>query len=81
MEKRKLPDFYQQLPAFSDFSAFPSPRWYQPLPDDWCVVITDVQGSTRAIEQGRYKQVNGVGVASIVAMVPQTAVMPLPQAG
>jgi hypothetical protein len=31
-------------------------------------VITDVVGSTKAIEEGRYKDVNAVGVASIVAL-------------
>jgi hypothetical protein len=32
------------------------------------VVITDVRGSTRAIEAGRYRDVNALGVASIVAL-------------
>lgn len=61
--------FYQQLSGFSEFLAFPDEQRYQPLPDDWSVIITDVEGSTRAIEQGKYKQVNGVGVASIVALL------------
>ncbi len=67
--------FYEQLEGFAEFSEFPHPDWYRPLPEDWCVVITDVQGSTQAIEQGRYKQVNGVGVASIVALL--NAIKPL----
>ncbi len=41
---------------------------YAGLPDDWHIVITDVEGSTQAIAEGRYKQVNAVGVASIVAV-------------
>jgi len=61
--------FYDQLPGFDTFLAFPDNRYYQPLPRDWSVVITDVEGSTRAIEAGKYKQVNGVGVASIVALL------------
>ncbi len=28
------------------------------MPDDWYVAITDVKGSTKAIEAGRYKDVN-----------------------
>jgi hypothetical protein len=67
--------FYEHLKGFAEFSEFPHAGWYQPLPDDWCVVITDVRDSTKAIEQGRYKQVNGVGVASIVALL--NAVRPL----
>ena len=41
---------------------------YTQVPDDWSVIITDVQGSTKAIEAGRYKDVNSLGVASIVAV-------------
>lgn len=33
------------------------------------MIVTDVIGSTKAIEAGRYKHVNGVGVASIVALL------------
>ena len=32
------------------------------------VIITDVRGSTKAIEQGRYKDVNTIGAATIVAL-------------
>lgn len=67
--------FYERLKGFYEFSEFPHAGWYQSLPDDWCVAITDVRDSTKAIEQGRYKQVNGVGVASIVALL--NAVQPL----
>ncbi len=67
--------FYEQIEGFSDFSEFSNAKWYHPLPEDWCVVITDVTDSTKAIEEGRYKQVNGVGVASIVALT--NAVKPL----
>ena len=61
--------FYQQLTGFSDFENLTDTRYYQPLPDNWSVVVTDVEGSTHAIEQGRYKEVNAVGVASIVALL------------
>ena len=67
--------FYESIAGFTEFSQFPNPQWYHPLPEDWCVIVTDVCNSTRAIEQGRYKQVNGVGVASIVALI--NAVKPL----
>ena len=60
--------FYAQLPAFADFVEVTDPKHYQPAPDDWLVVITDVIGSTKAIEAGRYKDVNSLGVASIVAL-------------
>jgi len=35
--------FYEQLEGFAEFSEFPHPDWYRPLPEDWCVVIADVQ--------------------------------------
>src|SRR5690606_7778149 len=38
------------------------------LPASSLLVLTDVAGSTQAIEAGRYKDVNALGVASIVAL-------------
>ncbi len=60
--------FYDSISAFSNFNEFHLQTWYHPLPVNWVVVITDVVGSTKAIEQGKYKQVNAMGVASIVAI-------------
>jgi len=40
---------------------------YTALPDDWQVVIADIVGSTRAIEQGRYKDVNVLGASCVIA--------------
>ncbi|MGI9383796.1 MAG: DUF3095 domain-containing protein [Methyloligellaceae bacterium] len=61
--------FYTDLTTFDDFADFVEFDAYAPVPDDWIVVISDVQGSTRAIEQGRYKDVNMVGAASITAVL------------
>lgn len=61
-------DFYARLPALSSFLDVTDLAKYHPAPDDWSLVVTDVQGSTVAIEAGRYKDVNAVGVASIVAI-------------
>jgi hypothetical protein len=57
--------FYADLPSFSDFLTLNSAAHYFDLPDDWFVVITDVVGSTKAIEKGRYQEVNTIGAASI----------------
>lgn len=67
--------FYADLHGFGHFSDFSAVTSYQPLPADWWIVITDVEGSTRAIEAGRYKDVNAVGAASIIALL--NAVEPL----
>lgn len=60
--------FYAELPTFDRFVDVHDPTLYVRAPDDWDVVVTDVEGSTEAIEAGRYKDVNALGVASIVAL-------------
>lgn len=61
--------FYAELPAFENFDDFVEFAAYAPIPDDWVVVLTDVRGSTGAIKQGRYKDVNMAGAASITAVL------------
>jgi hypothetical protein len=61
--------FYRDLPALEKFSEAVEIRRHTPVPEDWWIVITDVVGSTRAIEAGDYKKVNTVGVACIAALV------------
>ncbi len=70
--------FYDQLTPFTDFNAFANPTLYTPLPSDWHVVITDVRGSTQAILNGQYKQVNAIGAASIMALLNAAAPIPVP---
>lgn len=60
--------FYKDLPALAEFGDVANPSRYAPAPASWLLVITDVEGSTKAIEAGRYKDVNALGVASIVAI-------------
>lgn len=60
--------FYRDLPAFNTFGDVCDEGNYHSVPEDWDVVITDVEGSTKAIEAGRYKDVNAAGVASIVVI-------------
>lgn len=59
--------FYLDLPAFKDFKEVVSDKPFRPLPEDWVVIVADIQGSTKAIEEGRYKDVNTLGAATIVA--------------
>ena len=40
---------------------------YSDVPADWWVLITDVVGSTENVRRGRYRDVNAVGAASIIA--------------
>jgi len=66
--------FYEQIKSFRDFSEFTRSSRYTSLPADWLVVVTDIEGSTEAVQQGRYKDVNSISTASLVvvlnAMVP-----------
>jgi hypothetical protein len=60
--------FFLDLPILTEFNQVSDINNYHQVPDDWSLVITDVQGSTKAIEAGRYKDVNTLGVGSIVAV-------------
>ena len=61
--------FYNDLAPFDVFGEFAELGAYEPVPDDWHVVIADIRGSTKAIEAGRYKDVNMVGAAAITAVL------------
>lgn len=62
-------NFYRDLPALHSFAEATNSALHSPLPADWWVVLADVQGSTRAIESGRYKDVNTVAAATIMAVI------------
>ncbi len=59
--------FYERLPAGAVFDALIGEADYEALPNGWQIVLTDVEDSTRAVAAGRYKEVNLVGAASIIA--------------
>ncbi len=58
--------FYTKLEAFTLFEDFTIDSHYRELPDSWFVVMTDIKGSTKAIQEGRYRDVNLIGAASII---------------
>lgn len=59
--------FYKDLQRFNGFSGITESGNFKPIPGDWKVIITDIKGSTKAIEEGRYKDVNTIGAAAIVS--------------
>ena len=61
--------FYAEVPPFSAFAEFTDPGHYVRAPDDWHVVMADIEGSTDAIAAGRYKDVNMLGAACITAVL------------
>ncbi len=60
--------FYSDLSSFSEFTQFTDESFFVDVPSDWSVVITDIKGSTQAIKEGRYKDVNTIGAASIIVV-------------
>ncbi len=61
--------FYADLAPFDRFTDLADVSAYAALPDDWLVLCADVRGSTQAIEEGRYKDVNLIGAACITAVL------------
>lgn len=61
--------FYATLGEVTDFASVMQPGAYSTVPSSYWIALTDVRGSTKAIEAGRYKDVNAVGVASIIALI------------
>ncbi len=59
--------FYASLTPISEFARFSDPSAYRPAPESWVVVVCDIEGSTKAVAEGRYKQVNMLGSACIMA--------------
>ncbi|MFT5485864.1 MAG: hypothetical protein ACI9JL_002603 [Paracoccaceae bacterium] len=61
--------FYTEIPVFDDFSKVVDDSVYRRMPEDWFIGLTDVVGSTKAIESGKYKSVNMAGAAAISAVI------------
>lgn len=61
--------YFISMKSFSDFSEVGQTAIYKDWPAGWSLVLTDIRGSTKAIQEGRYKQVNMIGAASIAAYV------------
>jgi hypothetical protein len=61
--------FYADLPVLDDFIEITNSENFKSVPRDWYIIITDIVGSTKAIELGRYKDVNILGACSIVAVL------------
>lgn len=60
--------FYQTLPALPDFKSSFEKNNFLPVPDDWFLLITDIAGSTKAIAEGHYKDVNTAGGLTAIAV-------------
>lgn len=69
VEKNSSLDFYKNLRSFGNFSHLSDPSFFVKAPSDWWVTIADIQGSTQAIQNGKYKEINLIGAASIACIL------------
>lgn len=60
--------YFESLPLCASFADAFDAGNYRDAPDDWIVVATDVVGSTRAIDSGRYKDVTVAGAIGLTAV-------------
>ena len=61
-------DFYRTAPTFRDFRLVADEFSFSPLPEDWLIGVADVEQSTKAIQDKRYKAVNMAGAAVIASV-------------
>jgi hypothetical protein len=61
--------FFASVPVFDQFEGVADTGNYRPLPDNWILALADIVGSTQAIMNGRYKDVNMAGVSVISAVL------------
>lgn len=62
-------NFYLNLKQMDTLYSIANNDFYEATPKDWFVVVSDVIGSTKAIEIGKYKEVNMVGALSIISIL------------
>lgn len=71
-------DFYLKLTTIKSFLDVTNPQNFVPVPNDWLIIITDIVDSTKAIESGRYKDVNFLGASSIAAVLNSAGNIEIP---
>ena len=60
--------FLEEVPVFASFEDVPDFTRYVDVPKDWYLFVSDIRGSTKATEEGRYKDVNVVGASAVMAV-------------
>src|SRR4051812_10987659 len=62
-------EFLKTIPLFPRFENVADFAKYADVPSDWVLFVSDIRGSTKATEAGRYKDVNVVGASVIMAVI------------
>ena len=61
--------FYEKLIGIQEFSQAFSGADFIKAPDDWMVIVADIEGSTELVKAGLYKDVNRIGAATIASVL------------
>ena len=62
-------NFYNDLKTIEEFSKIMEDKNFSKVPNDWHILVCDIKDSTKAIEEGKYKQVNFVAALSIIGVL------------
>ena len=62
-------NFYADLPILQNFVDITHSDNFYSVPNDWVAIITDIVESTKAIETGKYKDINLLGACSIIVIL------------
>ncbi|MEX2656144.1 MAG: DUF3095 family protein [Balneolales bacterium] len=60
--------FYNRLNIIYSLREAINHKHYTPLPQSWYIAAADIHGSTDAIREGKYKEVNMAGASIIAAL-------------
>lgn len=62
-------NFYKDLKHIDDFSKIMENSNYSKIPKEWFILVTDIKNSTKAIEDGKYKEVNFIAALTIIGIL------------
>ncbi|UOF00371.1 DUF3095 domain-containing protein [Bdellovibrio reynosensis] len=62
-------DFLNSIPVFDDFLQVSNDQYFKLVPENWGLILTDVKGSTKAVQAGKHREVNMIGAACITAIL------------
>ena len=64
-----IENFYKEIKEIDDFSEIMNDKNYYTIPKEWFVIVSDIKASTKAIENGKYKEVNFVSALTIIGIL------------
>ena len=62
-------NFYKNLKHIDNFSKIMENSNYSKIPKEWFILVTDIKNSTKAIEDGKYKEVNFIAALTIIGIL------------